>query len=99
MQKILFEIWSVATILALVIILFLRHRRTKKWKIDLDSIIEIALGIWAGVSGAYLIYQIYDLHDSLYKLVGNEGLVAMFIGGVASIWFVFSSFKKIIEKP
>jgi hypothetical protein len=99
MQKNLYGIWLVITILAAAIILFFRHNRTKKWKLALNEILDLALAIFSGVSGGYLIYQSYFLYDSLYKLVANEGLVAMFLGGLASIWFAFGKIKELVDKP
>ena len=44
-------------------------------------------------------YQNYSLFDKLSVLVGVEGVVAMFIGGLASVWFGFGMIKKLIDKP
>lgn len=99
MQKILYEIWLIATIFAAVVILFVRHRRTQKWKLALNETFDLAFAILGGVSGGYLIYQSYDLYDSLYKLVGNEGIVAMCLGGLALIWFAFGKVKELVDKP
>ncbi len=98
MQKTLYGIWLIVTILAAILILFLRYRRIKKWKLSLNEAFDLALAIFGGVSGSYLIYQSYDQYDSLYKLVANEGIVAMFLGGLASIWFAFSKVKNLVDK-
>jgi hypothetical protein len=99
MQKILYEIWFVATTVAAAIILVVRHRRTKKWNLALNETFDLAFAILGGVSGGYLIYQSYDLYDSLNKLVGNEGIVGMCLGGLALIWFAFGKVKELVDKP
>jgi prolipoprotein diacylglyceryltransferase len=99
MQKALYGIWLIVTIFAAALILSLRYRRTKKWNLTLNETLDLALAIFSGISGGYLIYQSYSLYDSLYKLVANEGIVAMFLGGLASIWFAFGKVKELIDKP
>jgi multisubunit Na+/H+ antiporter MnhB subunit len=98
-QKSLFGIGLIAIVIAAIIILVLRHRRTKKWKLELNEVLDLALAIFSGVSGSYVMYQSYSLFDKLSTLVGSEGIVAMFIGGVASIWFGFGKIKELIDKP
>jgi prolipoprotein diacylglyceryltransferase len=99
MQKSLYGIWLIITVVTATLILFLRHRRTKKWNLTLNETIELALSNFGGISGGYLIYQSYSLYDSLSKLVGNEGIIAMFLGGLASTWFAFGKVKELIDKP
>ncbi len=99
MQKSLYGIWSIITIVTATLILFSRHRRTKKWNLTLNETIELALSNFGGISGGYLVYQSYVLYDSLSKLVGNEGIIAMFLGGLASVWFAFGKVKELIDKP
>lgn len=99
MQKSLYGIWLIITVFTAAIILLLRHRRTQKWNLSLNETIELALSNFGGISGGYLIYQSYSLYDSLSKLVGNEGLIAMFLGGLASVWFAFGKVKESIDKP
>lgn len=99
MQKSLYGIWLIITVLTATLILFSRHRRTQKWNLNLNETIELALSNFGGISGGYLIYQSYILYDSLSKLVGNEGLIAMFLGGLASVWFAFGKVKELIDKP
>jgi prolipoprotein diacylglyceryltransferase len=99
MQKTLYGIWLIVIILVATIILLLRHRRIKKWKLELNEVFDLAFAILGGISGSYLIYQTYELYDPLYKLVGNEGIAAMCLGGIASVWFAFSKVKELIDKP
>jgi predicted small secreted protein len=99
MQKTLYGIWLIVTICAATIVLLLRHRRIKKWKLALNEVFDLAFAILGGISGSYLIYQTYELYDSLYKLVGSEGIAAMCLGGIASIWFAFSKVKELVDKP
>jgi cbb3-type cytochrome oxidase subunit 3 len=96
MQKSLYGIWLIITLVTATLILF---RRTKKWNLTLNETIELALSNFGGISGGYLIYQSYVLYDSLSKLVGNEGIIAMFLGGLASVWFAFGKVKELIDKP
>jgi multisubunit Na+/H+ antiporter MnhB subunit len=98
-QKSLFGIGLIAIVIAAIIILFLRHRNNKKWNPKLEEVFDLALAIFSGVSGSYVMYQSYSLYDKLSPLVGSEGTVAMFIGGVASIWFGFGKIKELIDKP
>ena len=98
-QKNLVEIWFVTTILAAAIIFILRHKNKKKLVLSFQEALELAVGMFGGISGAYLIYQNYELKDQLYKLVGNEGRAAIVIGGIASVWFGFSQIKQLIDKP
>jgi hypothetical protein len=99
MQKTLYGIWLIVTIVTAAIILFLRHNRTKKWNLSLNEALDLALAIFSGISGVYLIYQSYDLYNVLYKLIANEGIVAMFLGGLASAWFAFGKVKELVDKP
>jgi prolipoprotein diacylglyceryltransferase len=99
MQKSLYGIWLIITVFTAALILFSRHRRTQKWNLKLNETIELALSNFGGISGGYLIYQSYVLYDSLSKLVGNEGIIAMFLGGLASVWFAFGKVKELIDKP
>lgn len=98
-QKSLFGIGLIALIIAAIVIVVLRHRRTKRWNLELNELLDLALAIFSGVSGSYVMYQSYSLFDKLSALVGTEGIVAMFIGGVASIWFGFGKIKQLIDKP
>jgi hypothetical protein len=97
MQKSLYGIWLIITLFTTALILFLRHRRTQSWNLTLNETIELALSNFGGISGGYLIYQSYSLYDSLSKLVGNEGIIAMFLGGLASVWFAFGKVKELIQ--
>ena len=99
MQKYLYGIWLIITVLTATLILFSRHRRTQKWNLNLNETIELTLSNFGGIYGGYLIYQSYILYDSLSKLVGNEGLITMFLGGLASVWFAFGQVKESIDKP
>jgi hypothetical protein len=100
MQRILFGIWFVLTILAALLVLLLRHRRTSKWVVRLNEVFDLALAVLGGVSGGYVIFQTGILHyDELQKLVGNEGCVAMVLGGLASIWFGVGKIKELVVKP
>ena len=98
-QKSLFGIGLIAIVVAAIVILVLRHRRTKKWNLELNEVLDLALAVFSSVSGFYVMYQSYSLFDKLSALVGSEGVVAMFIGGVASIWFGFGKIKELIDKP
>jgi L-lactate permease len=99
MQKSLYGIWLIITVFTAAAILFSRHQHTQKWNLNLNETIELALSNFGGISGGYLIYQSYVLYDSLSKLVGNEGIIAMFLGGLASVWFAFGKVKELIDKP
>ena len=98
-QRNLFGIGLISLGIAAIAILVLRHRRTKKWNLELNEVLDLALAIFSGVSGLYVMYQSYSLFDKLSILVGSEGIVAMFIGGVASLWFGFGKIKELIDKP
>ena len=98
-QKSLFGIGLIAIVIAAIVIFVLRHRNNKKWNPKFAEVIDLALAIFSGVSGSYVMYQSYSLFDKLSAFVGSEGVVAMFIGGVASIWFGFGKIKELIDKP
>ncbi len=53
-QKILYVAWFLVSILAVLVILFIRHRRTSKWEIKLDEVFNLALSIFGGISGVYI---------------------------------------------
>lgn len=86
MRQALFGIGVVFICLACLFVLISRARRTTKWGISLSEFFRIALSGFQVVSGGLLMCQIWSNFDSLEKLVGGEGIVAMFMGGVASIW-------------
>ncbi|MBU7584924.1 MAG: hypothetical protein KAF91_18795 [Nostoc sp. TH1S01] len=98
-QKILYAAWFIFSILAVLVILFIRHRRTSKWNIKLDEVFNVSLAVFGGISGVYLISQTWLHYDTLQKLVSNEGLVAMTLGGLASIWFCISTIGELAGKP
>jgi multisubunit Na+/H+ antiporter MnhB subunit len=98
-QKSLFGIGLIAIVVAATIILVLRHRNNKKWSLELNEVLDLALAVFSGVAGSYVMYQSYSLFDKLSALVGSEGVVAMFIGGVASIWFGFGKVRELSDKP
>ncbi|HEY9804851.1 MAG TPA: hypothetical protein V6D25_31245 [Leptolyngbyaceae cyanobacterium] len=98
-QKNLYTAWFILLILAVVVILLIRHRRTSKWHIQLDEVINLALAVLGGVSAAYLISQTWLNYDPIQKLVSNEGVVSMAIGGLASIWFCIRTIGELAGKP
>jgi len=98
-QKNLYAAWFILWILAVLVILFIRYRRNSKWDIKFDEVVNLALAVSGGISPLYLISQILLHYDTLYKLVGNEGLIAMAIGGVASIWFCIRTIGELAGKP
>lgn len=98
-QQSLFGIGLISIVVAAIIILVLRNRRTKKWNLELNEVLDLSLAVFSGVSGSYLIYQSYALLDKLSELVGSTGVVAMVVGGIASIWFGFGKMKELIDKP
>jgi hypothetical protein len=98
-QKYLYAAWFVLTILAALVIWFIRGRRTSKWELKLDEVFNLALAVFGGISGIYLISQTWSYYDTLQKLVSNEGLVAMALGGLASIWFCMRTIGELAGKP
>ena len=98
-QENLVEIWFVITIFAAIIILVVRHHRNQKLRLSFQEAFDLGIGVFGGISGFYLIYQVYNLKDELHRLVGNEGRVAMILGGAASLWFGFAKIKELIDKP
>ena len=97
-QKNLVEIWFVITIFVAVVILAVRHHRNQKWRLSFQEAFDLGISVFGGISGFYTIYQVYDLKDELYKLVGHEGRVAMILGGIASLWFGFGKIQELIDK-
>lgn len=98
-QKYLYAAWFIFTILAALLIWFIRGRRTSKWELKLDEVFNLALAVFGGISGSYLISQTWSHYDTLQKLVSNEGLVAMALGGLASIWFCMRTIGELAGKP
>jgi uncharacterized membrane protein len=98
-QKFIFGLWLILTVISAIFILVVRFRRTLKWKLQLNEVFDLALAVLGGTSGVYLITQAWLLYDRLQKLVGNEGLVAMTLGGLASVWFGFSKIHELASKP
>jgi hypothetical protein len=98
-QKFIFGLWLFLTVISAIYILVIRFRRTLKWKLQLDEVFDLALAVLGGTSGVYLICQAWLLYEKLQQLVGNEGLVAMTLGGLASIWFGASKIHELASKP
>jgi hypothetical protein len=98
-QKYLFGIGFILTATSASLILILRYRRNQKWNLSFQEAFDLALAIFSGMSGAYVIYQAINVLDALLKLVGLEGVVAMCLGGLASIWFAFGKVKELVDKP
>jgi uncharacterized membrane protein YsdA (DUF1294 family) len=98
-QKFVFTTWLILTALSAILILFIRFSRTSKWKLRLDEVSDLALAVFSGTSGVYLISQVWSLYEKLQKLVGTEGIVAMTIGGFVSVWFGASKIHELASKP
>jgi len=98
-QKSLYAAWFILSILAALFILFIRHRRTSKWNFKSDELFNSALAVAGGVSGGNVIFQTWLHYDILQKLFSNEGVIAMALGGVASIWFCIRTIGELAEKP
>jgi hypothetical protein len=96
-SKELYGACLIFSIIGAIVILYLRHRSSGKWSLSLKETITIVASATSGVSGCYFIYQTYDLHEPLYKLVGDTGMVGMLAGGAALIWFAFSQFKELLD--
>ncbi|BAY21635.1 hypothetical protein NIES2100_13910 [Calothrix sp. NIES-2100] len=98
-QKYIYGAWFILTCLATLVILAIRFRRISKLTLKLDEFIDLALSVLGGVSGMYLIFQTWSNFDQLQKIVSNEGLVAMTLGGIASIWFCAGKIRELCVKP
>jgi hypothetical protein len=97
-QKFVFGLWLVLTTLSATFVLCLRFSLTSKWKLHLNEVLDLALAVLGGISGVYLIFQAWSLYEKIQRLVGNEGPVAMTLGGFASIWFGFSKIHELASK-
>jgi len=97
-QKYLYAAWLIFTIIAISVVLFIRFHRTSKWKLKFDELFNLAFAVFGGISGGYLICQTWLYYDALQKLVSNEGLVAMALGGLASIWFCMRTIGELAGK-
>jgi hypothetical protein len=97
-QKFVFGLWLTLTIISTIFILLIRFNRTSKWNLQLNEVFDLALAILGGLSGVYLISQAWSLYEQLQKLVGNEGIVAMTLGGGASIWFGAAKIQELASK-
>lgn len=98
-QKNLYAAWFIVSIFVILVILFIRHRRTSKWNIKFEEVFNLALTVFGGISGVYLMSQTWSHYDTLQKIVSNEGVVAMALGGAASIWFCISTIGELAGKP
>ncbi len=98
-QKYLYAAWLILTIFAALIILLIRGRRTSKWKLELNEVFNLALAVSGGISGSYLISKTLTHYDSLEKLVSNDGVVAMGLGGIASVWLCIRTIGELAGKP
>ncbi|AFY97254.1 hypothetical protein [Chamaesiphon minutus] len=98
-QKYLIGIGFLLITSSAILIIIIRYRRNQKLNLTFQEAFDLALAIFSGMSGAYVIYQAINLLDTLLKLVGIEGIVAMCLGGLASIWFAFGKIKELIDKP
>jgi hypothetical protein len=98
-QKFVFGLWLIITAVTAIFIFFQRFSRTSKSKLQLSEVFDLAFAVFSGLSGGYLIFQAWSLYEKLQQLVGNEGLVAMTLGGLASIWFGASKIHELASKP
>ena len=98
-QQYLYGAWFILTAITALLVLFLRYRRSQLWKLTLAEAFKIALDTLGLVSGGYLIAQTWIQYDALFSIVGNEGIVAMAMGGLASIWFCIGQVKELILTP
>lgn len=97
-KKYLYGLWIILTILSTIFILIKRYRSSLKWGLQLKEVFDLALAILGGVSGGYLIFQSVSLHEQLQKLVENEGIAAMALGGLAPIWFGINKINELASK-
>jgi hypothetical protein len=94
-QKYLYVIWLVLTFLAAVIVASFRAYQGEKWQLKLNEFLDLALAVAGGVSGLFLIFQTWNHYEELQSLVSTEGLVAMALGSLASIWFSVSKVNEL----
>ncbi len=94
-QKFVFGLWLILTALSAILVLLIRFSLTSKWKLRLNEVLDLSLAILGGISGVYLIFQAWSLYEKIQQLVGNEGPVAMTLGGFASVWFGFSKIHEL----
>lgn len=97
-QKLVFGLWLILTALSTIFVLLKRFYHTSRWKLLLNEVLDLALAVLGGISGVYLIFQAWSLYEKLQKLVGNEGPVAMTLGGFASIWFGIGKIHELASK-
>jgi hypothetical protein len=97
-QKFVFGLWLIFTALFAIFILLKRFSHTSMWKLQLSEVFDLAFAVFSTLSGGYLIVQAWSLYEKLQKLVGNEGLVAMTLGGLASFWFGVSKIHELASK-
>lgn len=98
-QQYLYGAWFILSVITALFVLLLRHRRSQIWKLTLSEAFKIGLDTLGLLSGGYLISQTWLQYDALSAIVGNEGLVAMAMGGLASIWFCIGQVRELILNP
>jgi hypothetical protein len=86
-KKILIGAWFVGTLLSTLLVLSLRKKRILNWALQLTDVMHIMIGGFSSLSGVFLVYKVVMEFDKLESIVGLEGIVSMFLGSLAMVWF------------
>jgi prolipoprotein diacylglyceryltransferase len=95
----LFGLLLTVLVVSAILIVWVRFSRTSKWKISLQEVMDLALsGVVPGFLGVRLICGAFDKYEDLQKLVGLDGVLAIALGGLASLWFGISKIHELAVK-
>jgi hypothetical protein len=97
-KKILFGIWFLLTGLSTAIVLLIRRKRLSNWGLTMTEEIHVMVGVFSSLSGLFLVYKLITEFDKLQPIVDDGGILSMFIGSLATIWFGFTEVATLIPK-
>lgn len=86
-NKVLIGTWFLLTLLATMILISIRAKRSASLSLKLEDAIHIMIGTLSYLSGLNLLYKFSTVLGKIEPIVGVEGVVSMFIGILATVWF------------
>jgi uncharacterized membrane protein YqjE len=84
MHRIALVVWGSLTLIVIIAVLFIRHRKNKPLNLELSEFISLTLAVLGVISSCQLIYKAFTVKQ-LQDLLGAD-VVTLVIGGVAVVW-------------
>jgi hypothetical protein len=94
-KRVLIGSWFICTLLATLLVLFLRRNRLSNWGLQLTEAMHIMVGGFSALSGFLLVYKMWTELDKLEP----EVIVSMCLGSLATIWFGITEIGGLIPPP